>query len=230
MWCLQCVDKMKCTKCGSNEVVKNGKNRVGFQRFRCKHCLRSFQADYCYSSCLVSDREIVVLLKESCSIRGIGRILGISPNTVIRRILKIARYLKRPYPILKGKVYEVDELFTYIKHKKKNRICIAYSYEPKSGNVIDIVVGRRTKKTLKKVTDTLVLSDAKRICTDGLDVYGDLIPHAIHHIHKRCTNHIERQNLNLRTHLKRLNRRTICYSKSIAMLFAVVKIYFWHGT
>ncbi|MBN9294195.1 MAG: transposase, partial [Flavobacteriia bacterium] len=49
----------------------------------------------------------------------------------------------------------------------------------------------------------------------------------IHKIHRRCTNHIERQNLNLRTHLKRLNRKTICYSKSLMMLLAVVKIYFW---
>ncbi|HEX2845848.1 MAG TPA: IS1 family transposase [Chitinophagaceae bacterium] len=41
-------------------------------------------------------------------------------------------------------------------------------------------------------------------------------------------NHIERNNLNLRTHLKRLSRRTICFSKSITMLEACLKIYFWN--
>jgi insertion element IS1 protein InsB len=41
------------------------------------------------------------------------------------------------------------------------------------------------------------------------------------------TNHIERFNLTLRTHLKRLNRRTICFSRSLVLLNAILKIYFW---
>lgn len=217
---------MNCKKCTSQRIVKNGKNRSGIQRYFCKDCRCSFQKNYQYTSCAVSDRTVITLVKESCGIRGIGRILSISPNTVVRRILKIARTLKRPYPILKGKIYEVDELFTYVKYKD-NRICIAYSYEPKTGSVLDISVGKRNKMNLKKVTNTLILSEAKTIYTDGLNMYQKLIPEAIHKIHRRCTNHIERQNLNLRTHLKRLNRKTICYSKSLMMLLAVVKIYFW---
>ncbi|EHD3430994.1 hypothetical protein JRB05_004652 [Escherichia coli O124] len=35
-----------------------------------------------------------------------------------------------------------------------------------------------------------------------------------HVISKKCTQRIERHNLNLRTHLKRLTRKTICFSKS----------------
>ncbi len=38
---------------------------------------------------------------------------------------------------------------------------------------------------------------------------------------------MERFNLNLRIHLKRLNRRTICFSKNLIVLTAVLKIYFW---
>ncbi|WP_255539589.1 IS1 family transposase [Flavobacterium sp. CLA17] len=38
---------------------------------------------------------------------------------------------------------------------------------------------------------------------------------------------MERKNLTLRTHLKRLNRRTICFSKSLVVFTAVLKIYFW---
>jgi len=219
---------MKCRQCDCEQTVKYGKSKSGIQRYSCKGCKSIFQLDYRYQSCRIDDLELVVLIKESCGIRSVGRILGISPNTVVRRILKIARSLNRPYPILRGKTYEVDELFTYIKHKKRNKVCIAYSYEPDTGNVIDIAVGRRTKNTLRKVTDTLVLSEPKVIYTDGLDLYTALIPSQIHKHHRRCTNHIERQNLNLRTHLKRLNRRTICYSKSAAMLLAVVKIYFWY--
>ncbi|WP_394801047.1 IS1 family transposase [Niabella ginsengisoli] len=41
------------------------------------------------------------------------------------------------------------------------------------------------------------------------------------------TNHIERYNLSLRTHLKRLARRSICFTKSLKILQAILKIYFW---
>lgn len=217
---------MKCRYCKSEDIIKNGYQPNGCRKYRCKNCLRYFQESYVYPSSITEDKQIILLTKESCGIRSIARLLNISPSTVIRRIKKIASKLERPYPILKGKIYEVDELFTYIRYKD-NQICIAYSYEPKTGYILDISVGRRTKTNLKKVTDTLILSEAKTIYTDGLDIYQKLIPEPIHKIHRRCTNHIERQNLTLRTHLKRLNRRTICYSKSIVMLYAVVKIYFW---
>ena len=217
---------MKCKYCKSGNVVKNGCQLNGCRKYHCKDCQRYFQESYTYQATVTEDKQLIVLLKESCGIRSIARILNISTSTVIRRIKKIASKLERPYPILKGKTYEVDELFTYIRNKD-NRICVAYSYEPKTGYVFDISVGRRNRMNLKKVTEMLVLSEAKTIYTDSLGIYQTLIPKSVHKIHKRCTNHIERQNLTLRTHLKRLNRRTICYSKSLTMLLAVVRIYFW---
>nr|WP_307462315.1 IS1 family transposase [Chryseobacterium sp. SORGH_AS_0447] len=41
------------------------------------------------------------------------------------------------------------------------------------------------------------------------------------------TNTIERLNLTIRTHLKRFNRRTICFTESKIILKAILKIYFW---
>ncbi len=224
--CLQCVDKIRCRNCDSGNVVRNGKNRIGQQRYLCMSCKCSFQIQYKYQSCITNDSQIISLTKEGCGIRSTSRILNISANTVLRRIIKIARNTKRPYPILRGKTYEVDEMFTYVKHKD-NRICIAYSFEVGSGNIIDFVVGRRNKTNLRRVTDTLLLSDASKITTDKLPVYKKLIQSEMHSTKFRGINRIERNNLNLRTHLKRLNRKTICYSKSLAVLTAIVKIYFW---
>jgi len=95
--------------------------------------------------------------------------------------------------------------------------------------LVDLKVGGRTKKNLKRVTDTLVLANCKEIFTDGLPLYRDLIPVELHKVKRYGTNHIERKNLNLRTHLKRLNRKTIAFSKSLLMLEACLKIYFWYG-
>jgi len=54
-----------------------------------------------------------------------------------------------------------------------------------------------------------------------------LVPKEIHSTKRFGTNFIERKNLSIKTHLKRLNRKTICFSKSILILGSVLKIYFW---
>lgn len=215
---------MKCKHC-SQTCIKKGKTN-NHQRYKCKLCKKYQRESYTYNSYQVEDSEMVNLIKEGVGIRGMGRFLHISNTTVLIRIQRIAGKLKRKAPILFGQTYQVDELFTYVGNKN-NRICIAYSLNPQTGEVIDLVIGRRNKTNLLKVISTLVLSNAKQIITDKLNIYKELIPKEIHSTKNRGINHIERQNLNLRTHLKRLNRRTICYSKSLTILFAVVKIYFW---
>ena len=217
---------MNCKKCGDISV-RNGKVKsTGNQRYYCKICNRSFIEMYTRKSFEYDlDERLVVLLKESCGIRSISRILGIAPKTVIAKIKRIADKLERPM-ILKGRSYEMDEMFTYIGNKDQ-RVCIAYAIERRTRNVVGYSVGRRNLKTLRTVTETLVLSDAKEIRTDRLNLYKTLIPEEIHHVKRRGINYIERKNLTLRTHLKRLNRRTIAYSKSLIMLSAILKIYFW---
>jgi insertion element IS1 protein InsB len=215
---------MNCKFC-NHRCIRKGKNGTT-QKYQCSHCRKYQQSDYRYRSYEVRDRQLIELIKEGMGICSLSRILKIAQTTVLRRILKIVRLLRRPYPVLFGKKYQVDELFTYVGNKD-NRICIAYSLEVETGNIIDIIVGRRNKTNLRKVISTLVLSDASKITTDKLNIYKELIPKDMHSTKFRGINQIERRNLNLRTHLKRLNRRTICYSKSLAVLSAVVKIYFW---
>ena len=120
----------------------------------------------------------------------------------------------------------MDEICTYIGNKN-NRYWIAYSLRKDTKEVVNLVVGKRTKKTLNRIVSTLILSITKKIYTDKLNIYKSLIPKEIHSTKQYSIYHIERKNLTLRTHLKRLNRRTICYSKSIVMLTACLKIYFW---
>lgn len=215
---------MNCRYCNELCIRKGTQNQI--QIYQCKTCLKYQRMSYKYQSKLIEDHQIAQLIKEGCGIRSIARILTISPSTVIRRILKIGRSIKRSIPIPFGQTYQVDELFTYVGNKN-NRVCIAYSLNPAIGEVIDLVVGKRNKTNLNSIISTLLLADAKQILTDKLNIYKKLIPKEIHSTKNRGINHIERQNLNLRTHLKRLNRKTICYSKSAAMLLAVVKIYFW---
>jgi IS1 family transposase len=53
-----------------------------------------------------------------------------------------------------------------------------------------------------------------KVYTDAWDSYVKYILPNKHRIGKDRTWKIERKNLNFRTHLKRLNRKTICFSKN----------------
>ncbi len=225
--CFRYVDgALTCSICESS-VVKNGYTLGGKQRFLCKACQsskvinpeqRSFGNAY--------DRKIVQLTKEGLGIRSTARVLEISPATVIRRILEIANRIKPPGLPSAVQRIQVDELHTMLKRKKKET-CVIYSWSQELKQVLSLAVGTRSKSNLRLVISPLLAIDVESINTDGYPGYRGVVPKKKHTTYKRRNNGIERQNLNLRTHLKRLNRRTLCYSKSQAMLLAVVKIYFW---
>ncbi len=219
------MENFKCKYC-NGECVKSGFHSNGKQRFKCKLCckrqLESYNY-YAYSSQLNS--QIIALTKEGLGIRSLSRYLKISATTIMTRTMKIAESIEKPLvPI--AKTHEVDELCTFIGNKKR-RLWICYGLERKTRTVVDFRIGSRTNKTLRGVIDTLLLSGSQTIYTDGLKNYKSLIPQTLHKTTRFGTNHIERKNLSLRTHLKRLNRKTICYTKSILMLSAILKIYFW---
>lgn len=125
-----------------------------------------------------------------------------------------------------GQECEIDELRTYI-GSKTNECWICYAINRKTKQVVDFTVGRRTKENIAKVVRGVLSLSPAKIYTDRLNIYPGLIPKNLHSTKFRQTNYIERMNLTLRTHIKRLSCKTICYSKSIAMLTACLKIYFW---
>lgn len=216
---------MICKFCG-HECKKDGHQANGTQRYECKHCHRKQQEGYKYNAYSPDlDKNIVLYTKEGTGIRSISRILKISATTLLRHIIAIAKRITRP-PIVKHRIYEVDEIKSFVR-RKQNHVWIAYALDRKSKEVVSFNIGARTNATLSVITDTLRIAEAKRIYTDRLRNYQSLIDKSIHRTTLHGTNHIERHNLTLRTHLKRLTRKTICFSRSMAVLTAVLKIYFW---
>lgn len=213
-----------CTNC-KGICIKHGKYKE-VQRYICKDCKKTFQESYKYQGCKAdTNRWIVNLLKEGTGMRSISRLLNISPTTVLSRILSISKSIKKP-SVSMGKVYELDEIRTYV-GCKENFVWIAYGIRQDTKEVVDFNIGRRTKIMIKPITDLLLLSEAKRIHTDKLNIYKSLIPNAVYRTKQYAINHIERMNLTLRTHLKRLSRKTICFSKRLRFLEASLKILFW---
>jgi insertion element IS1 protein InsB len=221
------LNETSCSKCVGVCVtmIKYGKTKSGNQRYICKLCNKTRVGNYIYKAYLPNiNTDIILFTKEGVGIRSTARILQISATTLLKKIVSIAKNINKPN-ISKGKTYEVDEMCTYIGHKR-NFIWVVYALERDSKNVVSFNVGKRTNKTLSRVLDTLKLSEAKKIFTDRLKNYRYLIDEKLHSVKRFGTNHIERQDLTLRTHLKRLNRRTICFSRNKLILISILKIYF----
>jgi IS1 family transposase len=166
------------------------------------------------------------LLCEGCGIRSIGRLLAIGKTSVQRVIGKMAAETATPTCAENGESYEMDELRTFC-GSKGNECWVMYAINKKSGKVIDFCVGRRTKENIAKVVKSVLSLHPKRMYTDGLNIYPSMIPSAIHNVFEYCTNKIERHNLTLRTHLKRLGRKTIGFTRSVEILENCLRIYWF---
>ena len=216
---------MICKFC-KGKCIKDGFQKNGRQRYKCKECKKKQQKGYKYHAYDPHvNSSIITYTKEGVGIRSTARLLKISTTTLLNRIVSIARNIKQP-PVKSKQIYEVDEIKSFVKCKK-NLIWIVYALNRKTKEVVSYNVGNRTNATLGVVTKTLDLSNAKKIYTDKWRGYKSLINRKVHCTFNLGTNHIERHNLTLRTHLKRLTRRSICFSRSIAILSAVLRIYFW---
>lgn len=111
---------------------------------------------------------------------------------------------------------EIDEQWSFVGNKSNQR-WIWYAVEQSTNTIFAYVFGKRKDvvfKALKALLDPLKI---KRYYTDDWGAYERHIETDKHEVGKSNTQKIERKNLNLRTWIKRLTRKTICFSKSEKM-------------
>lgn len=87
------------------------------------------------------------------------------------------------------------------------------------------VLGKHTDEVLLKLKKILEPFGIKHFYTDGWGGYERHIPEENLSIGKANTQKIERKHLTLRTRLKRLTRKTICFSKSEKMHDIVIGMF-----
>jgi insertion element IS1 protein InsB len=120
---------------------------------------------------------------------------------------------------------EWDEYWSYVGNKKNQR-WTWYIVERKSGVVIAWENGKRKDEVLKKLLNSVEHLPIIYCFTDDWGAYKRLFPSEYQHITgKDNTWKIERKNLNFRTHIKRLNRKTICFSKNEQIHDNVIGMY-----
>jgi insertion element IS1 protein InsB len=107
---------------------------------------------------------------------------------------------------------EVDEQWSYV-GKKSNQRWLWYAVDHASNTVLAYVFGKRKDVVFKELKALLEPLGISRYYTDDWGAYERHLDAAKHEVGKRNTQKIERKNLNLRTWIKRLARKTICFSK-----------------
>ncbi len=224
-----CYEEVACPRCSSPNVKKNGITAQQKQRYRCKACERQFITAYTYQAYKAEVRLLILpMTMNGSGIRDISRVLRISTNTVLKLIRTAAG--KMPEPVVPKRIadLELDEFWSFVEKKKQQR-WTWYAFDRKRKQVTVFVNGRRTDHNCTRLLQKLAASRVKRFHTDKWESYLKLLPEKNHVVGKEGTRNIERHNLNFRTHIKRLQRRTICFSKSVEMHDAVIRLYVQHS-
>ncbi len=109
---------MRCHRCSSARLRKNGIVHTR-QRYRCKDCGYNFTVEQKSTAFAASiKKQALQLYLEGNGFRAIGRLLGVSHVSVYRWIRHMGEQATALQSQQAMDVVEIDELHTYIVHKK----------------------------------------------------------------------------------------------------------------
>jgi len=107
---------------------------------------------------------------------------------------------------------EMDEQWSFV-GSKANQRWLWFAIDQATHCVLAYAFGRRTDEVFKELKALLEPFNVVTYFTDDWGAYQRHLAPDSHEIGKHNTQRIERKNLNFRTWIKRLARRTICFSK-----------------
>ncbi|EFA6664657.1 IS1 family transposase, partial [Escherichia coli] len=207
-----------CPRCQSARVYRHGQNLKGRDRFRCRDCHRVFQLTYTYQARKPGMKELITEMAfNGAGVRDTARTLKIGINTVIRTFKKLAPKRITSSPVAHADVAlicELDEQWGYVGSKARQH-WLWYAYNTKTGGVLAYTFGPRTDQTCRELLALLTPFNIGMLTSDDRGSYGREVPKNKHLTGKIFTQRIERNNLTLRTRIKRLARKTICFSRSV---------------
>ncbi len=119
---------------------------------------------------------------------------------------------------------ELDEQWSFVR-KKSNQRWLWHAVDHATNTVLAFVFGQRKDVVFEELNALLEPLGIRRYYTDDWGAYERHLDSDKHEVGKRNTQKIERKNLNFRTRIKRLTRRTICFSKLEKMHDTVIGLF-----
>jgi insertion element IS1 protein InsB len=225
---------VRCLHCHSEQIVKRGKTRRGTQRYLCQNtaCTTgSFLLDYRNRGCLPEVKQTIIDMSLNASgIRDTARVLRISTDTVLSELKKKEGVLESVNTTLlrtlnpeqiavdneQAGEAEMDEMGSFVSNKGNPR-WLWHAIDHHTGMVLAYVFGRRKDEVFLRLKALLEPFGLTHFYTDHWGAYTRHLAPEVHSPSKRNTHKIERKHLTLRARIKRLVRKTICFSKSTQM-------------
>jgi len=220
-----CYEAITCPRCSSRDIRKNGKSLQRKQRYQCAGCRRQFITNYINLGCLPEIRRLIIVLTiNGCGVRDLERALHVSPNTVLKVIREEAAAVPEPAVPCRVQTLALDEFWSFVGSKRHPR-WTWYGFDRQRRRVVAFANGRRTDESGRELCRKLGRGRVNTYRTDKWPTYARCLPRRRHHTSKEGTCRIERNHLNFRTRVKRLQRHTICYSRSPELHDAVIKLF-----
>ena len=126
--------------------------------------------------------------------------------------------------IRKVEAAELDEMWSFVGSKKQPR-WLWGALDHQTGRVVAYVFGRREDQVLLALKALLTPLGIRRFYTDGWGAYHRHLDPKLHVVGKRRTQQLERKHLTLRTRIKRLVRKTLCFSRSAQMHDLIIGLF-----
>ena len=241
---------LHCPHCHGTDIVRHGQTRQGKQRYRGreKRCAgRTFLLEYSYPGQSPAVKEqIVEMALNASGIRDTARVLHVSTNTVMTELRKKAPALQHVNEPLvqvlhpeqvevevcrseeldrrRGLTSELDEMWSYVRSKAHPR-WLWHAIDHHTGQVLAYVFGRRKDDVFLKLQELLAPFGITKFYTDGWGAYERHLATEQPQVGKENTQKIESKHINLRTRIKRLVRRTLCFSKTEHMHDLVIGLF-----
>jgi len=119
---------------------------------------------------------------------------------------------------------ELDEMWSFVGNKAHQR-WLWHAIDHTSGEILAYVLGDRKDTVFLELKALLEPFGITRFYTDDWGAYARHLPPKQQIVGKRNTQKIERKHLTLRTRIKRLARKTICFSKLDKMHDIVIGLF-----
>ena len=221
-----------CTKCHSIEIIKNGTDKNGKQKFHCAACNAwgTLEPSIPYSE--ERKEEILRAYQERPSMRGIERIFGLVRQTLARWLKEKAAGLPDLVDTLDeakaDDVLELDELWSFVL-KKTNKRWVWIALCRRTRQIVAYFSGDRSEESCRELWKRIPDSYKKcRSFSDFWDTYQKVFSSQTHQsVGKESgqTNHVERWNCTLRQRVARFVRKTLSFSKSDFYHDLVLKLF-----
>ena len=217
-----------CLHCCGVKVVCNGVKRNGRQNYLCKSCKKQFQERYTYKACEEKNRQLVQrMLVRGSGIRDCSAVTGVSCGAVLRQLKKAAgAVVVKPSRWHYHRV-QIDEQWSYVGRKEK-KVWMIYAYAVEEDEVLAFTMGKRSEAAVRNLWVKLKDLDIDWFLTDAWEAFQAVLPEAKHVVGKAYTKNIEGINTFFRTRVRRLVRRTVCFSKKLIYHYSMIKLVIYH--